>query len=91
MRKIDKTRMINWLMVAAFFYAVAYAMFSAEVSGPFQTLFWKLGHVTLGGYVGYRLDRAAFRDRITPLTPPLLMIRRAIVMVGAMYVLGMGM
>jgi hypothetical protein len=91
MRKIDRTRMINWLMVAALFYAVAYAMFAAEVSGPFQTLAWKLGHVTLGGFVGYRLDRAAFRDRITPMTPPVVMIRRAIVMVGAMYVLGVGM
>lgn len=91
MRKIDKTRMINWLMVAALFYAVAYAMFAAEITGPFQTLAWKLGHVTLGGFVGYRLDRAAFRDRISPLTPPLVMVRRAIVMVGAMFVLGMGM
>jgi hypothetical protein len=91
MSKIDKTRMINWLLVAGLFYAVAYGMLVAEVSGPFQTLAWKLGHVTLGGFVGYRLDRAAFRDRITPMTPPLTMIRRAIVMIGAMYVLGVGM
>lgn len=91
MSKIDRTRMMNWLMVAALFYAVAYAMFSADVTGPFQTLAWKLGHVTLGGYLGYRLDRAAFRDRISPTTPPLVMVRRAIIMVGAMYTLGAGM
>ncbi len=91
MNKIDKHRMLNWLMVAALFYGIAYAMFAAEVTGPFQTLAWKLGHVTLGGYVGYRLDRAAFRDRLNPTTPPLIMIRRAIVMVGTMYVIGMGM
>lgn len=91
MRRIDKVRMLNWLLVAALFYAVAYAMFWADVTGPFQTLAWKLGHVTLGGFVGYRLDRAAFRDRVTPMTPPLVMLRRAIVMVGAMYVLGVGM
>lgn len=91
MSKSDKSRMIEWLLVAALFYAVAYAMFWAGVTGPFQTLAWKLGHVTLGGYAGYRLDRAAFRDRITAATHPLSMIRRAIVMFAAMYTLGTGM
>jgi hypothetical protein len=91
MSKSDKSRMIGWLLVAAFFYAVAYAMFRAEVTGPFQTLAWKLGHVTLGGYAGFRLDRGAFRDRITPTSHPLVMIRRALIMFAAMFTLGTGM
>jgi hypothetical protein len=52
---------------------------------------WKLGHVTLGGYLGYRIDRAGFQDRITLASPPLLQIRRAIIMFAAMYTLGVGL
>jgi hypothetical protein len=88
---MNKTRMIEWLLLAALFYAVAYIMLLQGHNGPIQTLTWKLGHVTLGGFAGYWLDRAAFRDRINKLSPPLMMIRRSIIMFGAMYTLGAGM
>lgn len=84
-------RMIEWLLVAALFYGAALAMLHHGISGPAQTLTWKLGHVTLGGFAGYWLDRTAFRDRVVLDTPPLVMIRRAIIMFGAMYTLGAGM
>ncbi|HTD05868.1 putative holin [Undibacterium sp.] len=88
---MNKLRMIQWLLVAALLYALALTMLRAGYGGPLQTLTWKLGHVTMGGFAGYWLDRTAFRDRIVWDTQPLVMIRRAIIMFGAMYTLGAGM
>lgn len=84
----DKLRMIEWLAVAATLFISASVLLMLGIKGPYQTLLWKLGLVTLGGFVGYRLDRAAFRDRIAIDSPPLLMIRRAIIMFAA--ILGLG-
>ena len=87
----DWHRMMKWLLVALMLYTAAFVMLQAGYSGPVQTVVWKLGHVTLGGYAGYWLDRAAFRDRIRWDTPPLVMIRRAVIMAAAMYTLGTGL
>lgn len=80
--------MFEWLAVALWLFAAAGLMSTLGIRGPFQTLVWKLGLVTLGGFVGYRLDRAAFRDRISIDSPPLIMIRRAIIMLASIYGLG---
>lgn len=87
----SRLRMIEWLLVAALFYGLALVMQSHGYAGPLQTLAWKLGHVTIGGFAGYWLDRTAFRDRVNVHTPPLVMIRRAIIIFGAMYTIGAGM
>lgn len=87
----SKLRMIEWLLVAALFYSASLVMLRHGYGGPLQTLTWKLGHVTLGGFAGYWLDRTAFRDRVVCDTPPMVMIRRAIIIFGAMYTLGAGM
>lgn len=84
----DKLRMIEWLAVAALLFSASSALLILGINGPYQTLLWKLGLVTLGGFVGYRLDRAAFRDRISIDSHPLIMIRRAIVMLASIYGLG---
>ncbi|MBA5605853.1 hypothetical protein H3H36_10825 [Duganella sp. FT3S] len=83
--------MIEWLLVAAVFYLAAIVMMQLHYSGPLQTLAWKLGHSTLGAFIGYWLDRMAFRDRITPDSPPLVMIRRALIMAASMYTLATGL
>ncbi|AKU21891.1 hypothetical protein ACZ75_10845 [Massilia sp. NR 4-1] len=83
--------MIEWLLVAVLFYALALVMLHTNYSGPLQTLTWKLGHVTLGGFAGYWLDRTAFRVRMCAAADPLMMIRRAIIMAAAMYTLGTGL
>lgn len=88
---VNKLRMIEWLAVAVVLYALALSMLHTGYNGPLQTLTWKLGHVTLGGWAGYWLDRAAFRDRIQSSSPPLVMIRRAVIMAAAMYTLGTGL
>ena len=87
----DRLRMARWLLVAVLLYATAFILLNLGYAGPGQTVVWKLGHVTLGGYAGYWLDRAAFRARIRRDTPPLLMVRRAIIMAAAMFTLGIGL
>jgi hypothetical protein len=84
-------RMVEWLVIALAFYAAALLMLQLGHQGPVQTIIWKLGHVTMGGYAGYWIDRAAFRDRIRQDSQPLVMIRRAIIIFGAMYTIGTGL
>jgi len=84
-------RMIEWLLVAIVLYSLSLVMLHAGVGGPLQTLTWKLGHVTMGGWAGYWIDRAAYRDRIRWDSHPLLMIRRAIIIAAATYTLGAGL
>lgn len=90
-QSVDVHRMVEWFVIAILLYAAAFTMLYLGYSGPAQTVVWKLGHVTLGGFAGYWLDRAAFRDRIYYGTPPLIMLRRAIIMTGAMFTLGVGL
>jgi hypothetical protein len=87
----DLMRMAEWLLVALVLYVSALLLMRHGDAGPVQTLIWKLGHVTLGGYAGYWIDRKAFRDRIRQDSHPLVMIRRAIIIFGSMYTLGTGL
>jgi len=87
----DRTRMIEWLLAAALFYCLAFLLAAAGDMGPIQTAAWKMGNATVGSYLGYRFDRALFRDRITRDSSPLLHLRRAIVVVGTMHAIGMGL
>ncbi|MGP1675941.1 MAG: putative holin [Burkholderiales bacterium] len=85
----DKFRMIQWLAIAAVFYALALTVFAAQPQ--LQTLAWKLGNVTVAGFVGYWIDRRAFRKAITPYSPPLEQIRRAVIMAAAMLSVSLGL
>lgn len=87
----DIVRMVEWLLLAALFYWGAMQLPIAGHYAPLQTLLWKLGHVTLGSFIGYWIDRIAFRDRIECSTPPLIKIRRAVMMATATVTLGMGL
>lgn len=90
-RELNTLRMIEWLLIALTFYGVSLLMQMHDDQGPVQTVIWKLGHVTMGGYAGYWIDRTAFRDRICQESHPLVMLRRAIIIVGAMYTIGTGL
>ncbi|MYM80556.1 hypothetical protein GTP44_01095 [Duganella sp. FT50W] len=87
----EVVRMIEWLLVAALFYWLATQLPITGHLAAIQTLLWKLGHVTLGGFIGYWLDRMAFRDRMDYGTPPMLMMRRAVIMAASMFTLGTGL
>lgn len=59
----DKLRMAQWLFFAALFYGIAaYAAFTGipEFRAP-GVVAQRLGHITLGAFVGYWIDRNAFK------------------------------
>jgi hypothetical protein len=92
-KKNELMRMVQWLMWAVGFYAVAMVM--AHTSPDFypqiQTVCWKLGNLTIASYLGYRLDISIFRKRITEDSHPIEQIRRAVIIVGAMIAISLGM
>jgi hypothetical protein len=86
----DKFRMFQWLALALVFYGLALYVFGAEPQ--LQTLCWKLGNLTVAGFMGYWLDRCAFwYSRLDALSNPLLHIRRAVIMAAAMLAVAMGL
>ncbi len=86
----DKFRMVQWLLFAAFFYALALLAFGSQPQ--LQTLCWKLGNVTVAGFVGYKLDIHAFKSVWKGNTgSDLWQIRRAIVMAAAMLAVSTGL
>lgn len=97
MRNIsDKFRMVQWLLMSFLVYLVA--AFLASQAGPTdaglypraQTVLWKVGHLNLAAFLGYWVDRNAFRDnRIYAGTSPLAQIRRAIIIGACMLAFGL--
>lgn len=86
----DKFRMFQWLLIAAFFYDLALLVFGDQPQ--LQTLAWKLGNLTVAAFVGYWIDRRAFMDaRLDPHSPPLLQMRRAVIMAASMLAVAMGL
>lgn len=93
----DLTRMSHWLMLSLWAYCMASVLAGwpadtdAGLFPRIQTVLWKVGHLNLAAFIGYWLDRAAFRDRIMASTPALLHIRRAIIMAAAMLAFGLAL
>ena len=86
----DKFRMAQWLLMAVLFYGSALLVFGDQPQ--LQTLAWKLGNLTVAAFVGYWIDRRAFLDaRLNPHSPPLLQMRRAVIMAAAMLAVAMGL
>jgi hypothetical protein len=84
-------RMSHWLMFSAALYLAAAMLATAGLQPQVQIILWKLGHITVAGYVGYWIDRGAFRDRLDPKCLPARQIRRAIVIAAAMLAVSMGL
>ncbi len=88
MTEKDYLRMIQWLALAAMFYVAAVLVSQPQL----QTGLWKLGHITIGGYVGYWLDRhllgryVAFEHSHTP-----RVIARAIIVCAAILGMAFGL
>ena len=76
----DLFRMVHWLIVAALFYAIALNVAQPQL----QTLFWKLGHVTVGCYVGYLADRHLI-GRLKPESTGERQIARALIVLAVVY------
>lgn len=85
--KTDKTRMLQWLLISTALYALAVALAATESLPQIQIIMWKLGHITVAAFVGYWIDRNAFKaagQRMNSAANPLQEIRRAIIIGASM-------
>jgi hypothetical protein len=93
----DKTRMIQWLLLSVAVYLIAAllaGMPAASDAGQLprlQTVLWKVGHLNLAAYIGYWIDRHAYRDRVDLTSPYLMHIRRAIIIAASMIAFGLAL
>lgn len=81
------SRMWQWLVLSVVFYTAALL----TVQPQLQTLFWKLGHVTIGSYMAYWVYRVLFgrfeRSRATQGQ----YVARAIVLLACIYAVANGL
>ena len=91
--EVEIFRMLQWLLISFCLYAFAMALAARGIDfyPQIQTVSWKLGHITIAAFFGYWIDRNAFRDRIASDSEALFTIRRAIIIVGTMIAISLGM
>ena len=82
----DKLRMMQWLCLAAAFYALAVLVQQPQL----QTGLWKAGHITSGAFVGYWIDRGLF-GRVDGASSDGRLITRAIVAAAAILGMAFGL
>ena len=87
MTKRDKMRMVQWLLLAAVFYLLA--MFVA-VQPQLQTALWKCGHITVGAFAGYWIDRNLY-GRLDADAEHGRIVARAIVVAAAILGMAFGL
>ncbi len=92
-KKHGNFRMSHWFLTAIFFYAIAIglASYGLDFYPQAQTVSWKLGHITIASYLGYWIDRSAFRTRLNNESNPLSELRRAVIMAAAMLAVSLGL
>ena len=88
--KAENLRMIQWLSFSVVCYVIAWFFAQQDWLPSIQTIFQKLGHINLGAFVGYWIDRTAFRDRITVDSSDSQKLRRAVIIGVSMLAIGMG-
>lgn len=82
--------MFQWVAIAICFHILAICLTTMPYP-QLSTVCWKLGNLTLAAYFGYAIDRHLFRDRLDDKSLPMRQIRRAVVVVGAMIAVALGM
>lgn len=86
----DKVRMAQWLVFAVLFYSIAAysAMYPdwAEMR-PVGAVCQRLGHITIAAFVGYWIDRNAFKHAPNDSNGS---IRRAIIIAAAILAISLG-
>lgn len=88
---MNRTRMIEWLLLAVSFYMGSMLMYRFGVLPEMQGIGRKLGHITVAAYLGYWIDRHLYRDRLTRNTPAILHIRRAVIVAACILAVAMGL
>lgn len=84
--KKDRLRMAHWLLMAIVFFTLAaiVALSGIHEIRTVGAVSQALGKVTISAFVGYWIDRSAFRDRVDSDSEPLKQLRRAIIIGCAM-------
>jgi hypothetical protein len=79
--------MVEWLAIAALFYLLAmYAVSQPQM----QTALWKCGHITIGAFAGYWIDRNLY-GRIDDAAQSGRMVARAVVVAAAIVGMAFGL
>lgn len=89
--KGEQIRMLNWVYITLLLYGLAFLCNHLQLPVSVATLFYKFGHVSVAAFIGYRIDRAIFGDRIGPESPPIRLLARALIVTGAMLSISMGL
>lgn len=93
----ERLRMFQWLLLSllAYFVAAQLAGMHGDTDAGLwpraQTVLWKIGHLNLAAYLGYWIDRNAFRDRIDRMSPYLMHVRRAVIIGTTMIAFGLAL
>lgn len=97
-KDLDKFRMMQWFLLSVVAYLLATWLGSIPVEDSpaglyprLQTILWKCGHLNLAAYLGYWIDRNAFRLRIDCASDGMEQLRRAIVIGATMLAFGMAL
>jgi hypothetical protein len=94
---LDKMRMAQWLLLSVVLYLLSTllaSMHGATDAGLYprlQTVMWKAAGLNLSAFVGYWIDRRAFRLRIDSASPAGEHIRRAIIIGASMLAFGLSL
>lgn len=89
--KRELTRMSDWLVWALLAYTICITLRTYQIEPQVQIVLWKLGNLTVASYVGYWIDRRAFRTRIYDDATTFEQLRRAIIIGCAMLSVGLGL
>lgn len=87
MSRRDKIRMSQWLVLAMAFYLTA--MYIA-IQPQLQTALWKCGHITVGAFAGYWIDRNLY-GRLEAEAEHGRIVARAIVVAAAILGMAFGL
>ena len=83
----DRLRMVQWLVAAVVLYALAMMVTQPQI----QVALWKSGNVTFAAWLGYQIDRQAYPYERCREGSHHCQLRRAIIVVGAMLAIGLGL
>lgn len=86
----ERLRMLQWVFISACFYTTAIVLKKYGGDPETQIVAMKLGHITIAAFVGYWIDRSAFRRR-TSTTNSTDDLRRAIIIAAAMLAIALGL
>jgi len=88
---LSRLRMIEWLLLAVLVYAACITLRTFELEPQVQVVLWKIGNVLVAAHIGYWIDVSVFQRHITPDSPPLEQIRRALIIAATMLTIGLGL